>query len=345
MHRWITAVAGTALLFIGVGVKAQGADALARCAALTDDARRLACYDQASGRPASAPTAPAAAAPATAGTPARASAPVTTSLIGQSWLLDPGTTDGNFEVRPYMPNYILPIRYTDKPNNTPFSPIFSAAGAPQQELDDIEAKFQISFKARLWATDDKRWSAWAAYTQQNQWQVYNDAISRPFRETNYQPEVMLAYNPDLTFGGFRWRLATLSLNHQSNGRADPLSRSWNRLIGGVALERGGFVFQARAWHRFSESADKDDNPDITDYMGYGDLTALYRTTGGHTFKAMGRGNLGKGKGAGEFTWSSPPVLGPLRLYAQIFTGYGESMIDYNWNQTTIGAGITLNDLF
>jgi phospholipase A1 len=60
---------------------------------------------------------------------------------------------------------------------------------------------------------------------------------------------------------------------------------------------------------------------------------------------MGRGNLGKGKGAGEFTWSSPPILGPLRLYAQVFTGYGESMIDYNWNQTTIGAGITLNDLF
>jgi phospholipase A1 len=191
---------------------------------------------------------------------------------------------------------------------------------------------------------DRRWSVWAAYTQQNQWQLYNDEISRPFRETNYEPELMLAHNPEVELGGFRWRLMTLSFNHQSNGRADPLSRSWNRLVGGLAIERDGLVLMARAWYRFKESADKDDNPDITDYLGYGDLTALYKWHG-HAFKVVGRGNLHKGKGAGEFTWSSPPILGPLRLYAQLFTGYGESMIDYNWNQTTLGVGFALNDLF
>jgi phospholipase A1 len=326
---------------------AQLADALARCHGLADESKRLACYDDASGRSrtaASTPAAPVAGATGAATASASAVAPVRPSLIGTAWMLDSSTTDRDFDIALYQPNYLLPIRYTDSPNNAPFSPLAVAAGTPDQKLDDIEAKFQISFKARLWKTLDRRWGVRAAYTQQNQWQVYNGDISRPFRETNYQPELILAYNPEMEFGGFRWRLATLSLNHQSNGRADPLSRSWNRLIGGAAVEKGNLVLQARAWYRFSESEDKDDNPDITDYMGYGDLTALYRL-GGHTFKAMGRGNLGKGKGAGEFTWSSPPVLGPLRLYAQIFTGYGESMIDYNWNQTTVGAGITLNDLF
>jgi phospholipase A1 len=47
-----------------------------------------------------------------------------------------------------------------------------------------------------------------------------------------------------------------------------------------------------------------------------------------------------------FTWTSPPILGPLRGYVSAFTGlrgYGGSMIDYNWKQNTIGIGNTLND--
>jgi phospholipase A1 len=41
---------------------------------------------------------------------------------------------------------------------------------------------------------------------------------------------------------------------------------------------------------------------------------------------------------------SPPLLGPLRAYVKGFTGYGESMIDYNWKQSTIGFGFALNDI-
>jgi len=58
---------------------------------------------------------------------------------------------------------------------------------------------------------------------------------------------------------------------------------------------------------------------------------------------MARGNLSTGKGAAEVTWTSPRLFGPFRAYVQGFAGYGESMIDYNWSQKTIGIGVSIND--
>jgi len=63
----------------------------------------------------------------------------------------------------------------------------------------------------------------------------------------------------------------------------------------------------------------------------------------HSFSLMGRGNWNTGNGAAQFAWTTPRLLGPMRGYVQLFSGYGESMIDYNFSQTTIGIGITLND--
>jgi phospholipase A1 len=210
-------------------------------------------------------------------------------------------------------------------------------------LDRTEAKFQFSFKGRLWTTDDRRWGVWAAYTQQSQWQMYNDEISRPFRETNYMPELLVSYRPGVELpGGFSWKLANLAFNHQSNGRTDALSRSWNRLIGTFGVERENLALFADAWWRIPESDDKDDNPDITDYYGHGRITALYRWRE-HSFSGWIRGNVRTGKGAVQLAWSSPRFLGPLRAYVQLFSGYGESMIDYNFKQTTIGAGVALSD--
>ncbi len=189
-----------------------------------------------------------------------------------------------------------------------------------------------------------KYAVWAAYTQQSNWQIANGDLSRPFRETDYQPELIFTYRPDLEFGGFRWRLLNLGLVHQSNGRAEPLSRSWNRIYAQFGFERDNFALLVRPWYRFKEGADKDDNPDITDYYGYGDIVGLYRTDRGHTFTLTGRGNIRERKGSVEFEWSTPPLLGPFKGYFQVFSGYGESLIDYNWKQTTVGAGVLLNDL-
>jgi phospholipase A1 len=336
-----------AILGAPVTARAQTAPpSIAECAAIAADLERLACYDRASGRATAAPPAPdKPAAPEPAPAVAEKPAPpvpapgATGSLIDAAWGFDPGSN--RYVIDTYNQNYLLFARYTDNVNTAPYEPLFQAAGQ-QEKLDSTEAKFQLSFKMRLWTTDDRRWGVWAAYTQQNQWQVYNESISRPFRETNYMPELFVSYRPGLELGGFHWNLLNVGYNHQSNGRSDPLSRSWDRLFAEFGVERGNLGLLAKVWYRIKESASKDDNPDITDYYGHGSLTAVYKWRD-HSFSLMGRGNLSTGKGAAQFTWMSPRLLGALRAYVQGFTGYGESMIDYNWNQSTIGVGVALND--
>ncbi len=326
--------------------------ALSDCAAIASDSQRLACFDRLSGRaaPATAPAPMPATAPketaTTAGTPANLSVPPvggSGSMFDKAWAFDPGST--RYDISLYAPNYFLFGRYTTDLNTAPFDPLVGGGIlAPGTELDSIEAAFQLSFKFRMWSTDDRRWGAWAAYTQQSQWQLYNTSgnASRPFRETNYMPELLLAYKPGMQWGGWQWNLATLAFNHQSNGRSDTLSRSWNRLIAGFGVERDNLAFMARLWWRIPESADSDDNPTIGDYYGWGDLSAIYKWHD-QSFAATIRGNPGTGKGAGQFTWTTAPLLGPLRGYVKIFSGYGESLIDYNWNQSTFGIGVSLND--
>jgi phospholipase A1 len=318
---------------------------ISACAAIASDGERLACYDRLSGRvatpspmpestPMSAPTA------TPAGTPAESIAAAgPPSLLDSAWGFEPDSD--RYLIRLYRPNYLQVARYSTNPNYEPFEVLFNAAENEDARLKDAEAKFQLSFKARLWATEDRRFGVWAAYTQQSWWQVYNDDLSRPFRETNYQPELFVSYQPDLSFGGFRWGLLNFGYNHQSNGRSDPISRSWDRLIAEFGIERGDFALLIRPWLVIDDGG--DDNPDITDYMGYGDITAVYKWRD-HSFTLMGRGNISEEKGAAQFTWTSPPVIGPLRIYFDAFTGYGESLIDYDQKQTSVGIGVALNDL-
>ncbi len=347
-------LAGIAAL---TGAQARAAD-FAACAAIADDPGRLACYDRAAAsaapvaaatRTGTAKSQPMTASPATKGTatPAESgpgptvatSSPPATSLLGTAWALSPDSA--RYGINLYRPNYLLFARYSDNPNEHPFTPLFPPGDL---DFDPIEARFQLSFKFRLWATEDRRFGVWAAYTQQNQWQVYNKGMSSPFRESNYEPEAMLTYNPDLALGaGFHWRLFNLGLNHQSNGRSDALSRSWNRVIATFGFETDNFVLLVRPWYRIGEEETEDDNPDIEDYLGYGDITGIYKWRG-HSFTLMGRGNPSTGKGAAQIAWTTPPLLGPLRGYIQAFTGYGDSMIDYNWSQNAIGIGVSLNDL-
>ncbi len=349
---------GAVLMSTHLLLQAQPTPALDECVAIDDDSRRLACFDRLSGRAAARRATPGtdAAPAATAGTAAAIAAPGgaiaaagvapapagSASMFDKAWAFDP--SGARYDISLYAPNYFLVGRYTTSLNTAPFDPLVGGIIAPGTELDATEAAFQLSFKFRLLTTDDRRWGAWVAYTQQSQWQLYNDSgnASRPFRETNYMPELILSHKPGLRWGDVQWNLFNVAFNHQSNGRSDVISRSWNRLIASFGVENGNLGVVGRLWWRIPESDDSDDNPTISDYYGWGDLSAIYKWRG-HSLAATIRGNPSTGKGAGQLTLTSAPLLGPVRGYFKVFSGYGETLIDYNWRQTTIGIGVTLND--
>ena len=321
---------------------AQGA---ADCVAMADPAARLACYDRLHGR---AET-PAAAAAAPASAPAQVTTPMPPvaaadddSRLGTRWDLD-GQRGALFAPRAYRPVYLLPATWTDRVNREPGSP------SPQHSVDSplvlksIEAKYQISLKTKFaHSVFGTPVSLWGGYTQSSRWQLYNGADSRPFRETNYEPEVMAVAPLRLGLFGGELRMATLSLNHQSNGRALPLSRSWNRVIGGLAYERDDWTAEWRVWKRISEDAEDDDNPDISDHVGRSELR-LARYWGEHALSVQLRHSLRSGvrsRGSVQFDYVFP-LAGALHGQLQLFSGYGESLIDYNLRQTKAGLGVTI----
>jgi phospholipase A1 len=311
---------------------AQAAPDFSSCVALEADAARLACYDTLAGRVEQPGIAPL---PAPDGE--RDALP---SLLTESWELD-----GNpelFGIRRYKPVYLLPAFHASRANPTPSSPTHGEATTPAVEPDKTEAKFQLSFKTKI-ANDlfGENGDVWLAYTQSSRWQIYNNGQSRPFRETNYEPEAMFVWRTRFDVLGMTARYAALGINHQSNGQGGALSRSWNRVIGAVALERGQWTLTLRPWWRIAEHGD-DDNPDLADYAGRGEILAT-RVFGGHILSIEARHSLHGGNrshGSLRTDWAFP-IDKYLRGHVQIFSGYGESLIDYNHRATYVGLGVSL----
>ena len=263
------------------------------------------------------------------------------SLLDSRWELARGSKLGVFNFRAYKPVYLLPAFWSSAPNESPAS---SRPDVPrqQQALDDVEAKFQLSFKTKaIENLFGDNGDLWMGYTQSSRWQVYNADNSRPFRETNYEPEVLLVFRTGYEFAGWHGRLAGIGINHQSNGRADPLSRSWNRIIANVGFDREDWSLVLRPWWRLSDGSE-DENPGIEDYVGRGDATLVHRR-GRHEFALIGRHSLRGGdrsRGALQFDWGFP-ISRSLRGHVQVFDGYGESLIDYDHRATYLGLGVSL----
>jgi phospholipase A1 len=335
--KWIYA-----LLFLPgmLPLQAAGSD-FGKCAAIIRDSERLACYDQAATQlvaplPASVEPDPIIAEQR----PDRIA--VANSFLGKRWELDQQSKKGTFRFREYKPVFILPFHYSNNPNQSPSSPTPDHSATSSVPVGTTDVKYQLSFKTKLWENSlGDNGDLWFAYTQQSHWMLYNQEVSSPFRETNYEPELIYSLRTDTGLPGMKWRMLNLGLAHQSNGRGLPLSRSWNRVYAQFGLERDNLALFVRPWIRLPERSNQDDNPDITRYMGNGDVLLNYRS-GENVYSALGRYNLGGNHGALQLSWSFP-ISHTLKGYVQAFSGYGESLIDYNHKQNSIGFGFSLQE--
>ncbi|MBL0686468.1 MAG: phospholipase A [Sulfurospirillum sp.] len=231
----------------------------------------------------------------------------------------------SFDIEAYKSNYLLPVTYD---------------GVDHVGRKNIETKFQISFKKsifdNLFGLDE---NIYMAYTQTSWWQT--TAESSPFREINYEPKIFI----DLPFSYMQspLKLYSVGIVHESNGRLME-SRSWNRAYVSAIFQYYGIFIEPEIWHRFSENekvslndTHGDDNPDILDYLGHGQLEISYpykKYVFSTTFK--------KESLQFDCTFS---ILGYKDLfgYLQYFKGYGESLIDYNEKVEKIGIGFAISN--
>lgn len=309
------------LVLVTVGLSAA-ARAQTNCDSIADDAERLACYDTAATLPKD---------------------PEETVLFerqrGERELL------GNrYGILAHRRSYLLPLTYTDDPGRSTLES--SGELDARESLQDVELKFQYSFKVPIGNDflfgDDQ---LYFGFTQRSFWQAYNRDLSSPFRETVYEPEVMWSIPLRRPWFGGRLSHVELGFNHQSNGRSGDLSRSWNRLTFEATWADHDWSLGLRAWHRIEESEEEDDNPDITDYLGRGEIRVGYKWDQ-YRFTGIIRNNLGGSDNHSSADISlSWPLNEKLSGFVQIYNGYGESLMDYDNRVRRIGFGFILADWF
>ena len=258
-------------------------------------------------------------------------------------LLEQSTQFNPFAMTPHRRNYLMLGSYWSNPQ-------WNDPAKEDHELNPVEVKFQLSIKMPLATQVLDHYNIYFAYTQVSFFQVYNKAQSRPFRETNYMPELFATRTVDWQFGPFDSELISFGYAHQSNGQDVPTSRSWDRLMFNYVARSGQYYWQLNTWYRLPESrknrptsSSGDDNPDIEKYMGNFELTVA-RPFGNHIAEVMLRNNLrrGENKGAVQLDYTFP-ISSRFKGIFQVFSGYGDSLINYDDYQNRVSLGVLLTD--
>jgi len=269
----------------------------------------------------------------------------TSSLLDAKQQADSEANRNPFAITQHRKNYLLPVSYANKVNT------ITVDGLNDANVDRFEAKFQISVQLPLYLQKESNNGVFFGFTTTSFWQAYNSEVSKPFRETNYEPEVFYQWSPNWDVFGFRFNGAQIGVNHMSNGQDDLKSRSWNRIIASAMFSDANSLYYLRTWYRLpeSEKADPfdptgDDNPDILDFYGRVEF-GFVQNFGNLDIFARIRNNLSLDDNRSGIELNiTYPINSRYDILVQYFNGYGDSLIDYDRHVQRISVGVELRFL-
>lgn len=232
-------------------------------------------------------------------------------------------------------------------NLSTHEPVYAVFGTTSQS----EVKIQGSFKYRLFGSSRPpspahgwRDGLYFAFTQKMFWDLASDSS---FRDVNYTPELFYR-TPSISLADALEVGGEAGIQHESNGKAGPDSRSVNTIyVAPTAMWDLGNDYNLTVSPRVTMLVGgRADNPDIKSYRGITGLKFQIGQADGLRLSATGRYNFSTGRGA-VLTELSYPLQrlfggGPeLYLFGQNFTGYGESLLDYNRRMTRVRFGLAV----
>jgi outer membrane phospholipase A len=216
------------------------------------------------------------------------------------------------------------------------------------------AEFQFSLKYKLLDFKDD-WDPlthlYVAYTQTSFWDLLTKDPS--FYDTSYKPSIFLYY-PDVFQKDFFQLDLQGGAEHESNGHGGTLERSFNTIY---LQPKATFdlpynlqlSLQPRAWLYARVGSN---NVDIAQYHGYADLLAALTwldLNSGERIQVSTKFLVGdEGSHVGllydlRFNVAGVPVLRKFNpsIQVQYFTGYGQTLLQYNEKSHALRAGLCL----
>lgn len=179
------------------------------------------------------------------------------------------------------------------------------------------------------------------YTQKSFWNLY--AESAPFKDNNYNPGIGIGRY--IIHDNKLYGVMCLQLEHESNGKDGPASRSWNMIsISAKYFINYRLSVSGKLWLPY---VDGDENKDLLTYRGLGYFSVEYLSRNQRWWITAEVSPRKKVLNINTTLTAAYQISrnNNLYLYARFFEGTGESLLEFNKYTINTRFGICIKPDF